>query len=123
MNVDDLVSNCEANNAGNQCATDACKVEGLFVYELFKMSLEGVEADPQTYKVANGWDREENCPVAPGQQDNIVDKVECCGEQPYRHPFHTRGGLNVCCGETMMNSVSHECCPGNPDSPAPIGFC
>jgi len=124
LDVENLVSLCESNNAGNDCAISACKVEGLFVYELFQLATNNNQADPQTYGVKNGWDREEECPVAPGQiESNIVDTVQCCGDQPYRHPFHTRGGLNQCCGITLMNTVSQECCSGNPDSPAPIGGC
>jgi hypothetical protein len=66
----------------------------------------------------------EECPVAPGSiVGGVIDTVQCCGEQPYRGPYHTRGGLNQCCGITLMNSVSMECCSGDPDSPSPIGGC
>ena len=36
--------------------------------------------------------------------------VQCCGDWPKRHPYHTRNGMKQCCGQRTFDATFLECC-------------
>ena len=62
----DIHDDCQSSNAGDQCAIDACVIEGSFTMHFLNDFVSGNIAnlaDPK-FQGSNGWDREAEC--APG---------------------------------------------------------
>lgn len=55
-----LVSECEAQNPGNQCAIDVCKTEGWFVMSYFTYAIFGGEID-NANRHSSGFDPHATC--------------------------------------------------------------
>jgi len=92
---DPMVDDCTASNAGNQCAIDACMIEGSFSVNYLPEIVQGA-AVVQTLlnpnlQAANGWDRDASCVTNPGS----TTVRACCGAQPNRAPY---------------SMAAHECC-------------
>lgn len=41
-----------------------------------------------------------------------VPKRACCGDYPFRKPYHVDNGVKKCCGEVPYNTEFMQCCPG-----------
>jgi len=97
---------CEQANAGNNCATRACCIEGAFVESLLIFFSSGgiVEANN---KHSNGFDPKVSCPTKAG---GVASAKSCCGSYPARFPFKTLGGDRGCCGDRTFNKLSLTCC-------------
>lgn len=107
----DIHADCAAANAGDDCAIDACVIEGAFTLHFLSDFVSGNIvniADPQ-FQTGNGWDREAECVVKNNGQ-SYTDH-ECCGEQPNRAPYSPSRGLLSCCGDSgLYQMTSHDCC-------------
>jgi len=108
----DLHLDCQASNAGNQCAIDVCVVEGSFTLHFLADFVSGdiaTMANP-AFQASNGWDRATECAVA--QQNPPNADHECCGIHPNRAPYSPSRGNLACCSETagLYQVHSHDCC-------------
>jgi len=120
---------CETLNTlggteNSECAVATCKIESLFVLNI--LALAGIEngIDDQ-YHHDNGFvANRQNCPTVVG---GGPDDRECCGDYPYKRPYHTRNGANECCTNAgsfvqVYQPLTHFCC--NNEQVLPNGeFC
>jgi hypothetical protein len=104
---------CDLVNTGlnSECARAACKIEGLFVLDLFTIVGLDDGIDPQ-YHADNGFVLEDNCPTIQG--GGPATRM-CCGAYPFRKPFHMRNGVNACCTDNaefthIFQPLTHTCC-------------
>jgi len=106
-----ILSNCANSNVGNQCAIDACIIEGQFTMD-FLVDIVSNNMGSKTNADFQGaplgtWDRDVECVVtnAPG------GTRECCGAHPTRAPFSVTKGIHDCCnGLNLFNIATHQCC-------------
>jgi len=75
-----LNEQCELANSGvnKECAIAACKVEGLFILNIFNELALGIDTQ---YHVDNGWleSDDNNCPVI-ARGPASPEARQCCGE-------------------------------------------
>jgi len=106
----DIHADCATANAGDDCAIDACVIEGSFTLHFLSDFVSGnIEnlADPK-FQAANGWDRAAECKIRDSPRNSYH---ECCGEHPNRAPYSPSRGLLSCCGDSGLYQVSsHDCC-------------
>lgn len=88
-----LVSNCESENIGDDCAVGLCTCEVKWIDNILNNGFSGIGVNG-TYSHENGFDRDANCPK--GGHGPV--EAECCGRYPDR---------------MMYNSLNLECCEAN----------
>jgi len=106
-----ILSDCAASNPGNQCAIDACIIEGSFTVEFIDLIVTNdmssvTQAEFQGAPLGT-WDRDVECVVTkqPGGQR------ECCGAHPTRAPFGLSNGIKDCCNNlNLFNIANQQCC-------------
>lgn len=105
-----LEADCEAKNAGNNCAIRSCAVESFFVLNIFNDFFSGKLFDPSLKHDLGQFDPFDVCPRnAP--KDN--SPWECCGDYPKRFPYKTRMGQRACCGQNTYDTTVLMCCGGD----------
>lgn len=106
-----IVSDCTNSNPGDQCAIDACIIEGQFTLDFLVDIVAGsmgnlVNANYQGAP-SGTWDRDAECTVG----NTPAGNRECCGSQPNRSPYSLAKGVLACCnGQTLYNVATHQCC-------------
>jgi len=126
----DVVNECENNvNKDNEnplCRIALCKADGEFSLNLFTIMFQGgpIEDNVPPYDLNMAHD---NNVLTPGGSFKPVDECkydyrgagrsdkECCGAHPNRFPFKTFNGDKACCGDRTYNTLSLQCCAGDPD--------
>jgi len=100
------------NSDDKECAIATCKIESLFVLNI--LALAGIEngIDSQFHHDEGFVANRQNCPTVVG---GGPDDRECCGEYPYKRPYHTRNGANECCTNDgsfvqVFQPLTHFCC-------------
>lgn len=99
---------CEAQNAGDNCAIRSCAVESFFVLNVFNEAFGPNTFDP-SLKHDLGWDDS----VCHGQGNGGPGRNspwECCGSYPPRFPFRTGNGRRDCCAEVTYDTTMFSCC-------------
>ena len=105
------VLNTLGGSTNKECAIATCKMESLFVLNI--LALAGAGGIDSQYHHNNGFvPNRQNCPTVIG---GGPDDRECCGEYPYKRPFHTRNGANECCTNggsyvQVFQPLTHFCC-------------
>merc|ERR1712117_577912 len=94
----DITADCNAKNPGNECAANACIVEGRFIIRYIDFLLS--PANPITNH--------------PGIPNPVGSDKECCGDHALlaRHPYRLYSGFTTrscCAGEVINNELNH-CC-------------
>jgi len=106
-----IVSDCTNSNPGDQCAIDACIIEGQFTLDFLVDIVAGsmgnlVNANYQGAP-SGTWDRDAECTVG----NTPAGDRECCGSQPNRSPYSLAKGVLACCNDqTLYNIATHQCC-------------
>ena len=103
--LDQLRTNCDANNVIGSCNNAACKVESWFITNFVNKQLNGITNDP-TLLHANGFDVSTGCPIHAGTPGNKAG----CGEYPTRFPFKHYEGLRACCQGKTYSTEAYQCC-------------
>jgi hypothetical protein len=116
----DLVGECTANNAGDECAQNACIVEGAFTLRYIQymgFSAPSITTHPDYSDVfvhtSKGgiFDPEVNCPGIPNP---VGSDKECCGMHSMltRHPYRLYSGFTTrsCCNGEVINNELNQCC-------------
>merc|ERR1712019_210046 len=115
----DLTTECNVNNAGDECAQNACIVEGAFT--LRYLSYMGIgkdlsqhpDYDASYVHTSKGgpFDPDVNCPGIPNP---VGSDKECCGEHALltRHPYRLYSGFTTrsCCSGEVINNELNQCC-------------
>lgn len=108
---------CEALNTiggatNKECAIATCKIESQFILNI--LALAGIQNGINPiYHHNNGFvANRANCPTVIG---GGPDDRECCGNYPFRRPFHLRNGANECCTDgasyvQVFQPLTHFCC-------------
>merc|ERR1711879_525887 len=118
----DLEADCQADNAGDNCAINACIVEATFTFKFIDYMgftspsiTTHEDYDAQYVHTSKGgtFDPEVSCPGIPNP---VGSPKECCGDfaQLTRHPFRLQTGFTTrscCAGEVINNEIS-QCCNG-----------
>merc|ERR1711912_101763 len=115
----DITADCNAKNPGNECAANACIVEGSFIirYIDYLTGAQSITTHPdfnQDYQhTSQGgtFDPDTNCPGIPNP---VGSDKECCGDHALltRHPYRLYSGFTTrscCAGEVINNELNH-CC-------------
>ena len=118
----DLVNECTTKNAGDECATNACIVEGAFTLRYINFFGFGAPSitthadyDADFVHTSKGgvFDPEVNCPGIPNP---VGSDKECCGEHALltRHPYRLYSGFTTrsCCSGEVINNELNQCCSG-----------
>lgn len=100
-----VTAQCDASNAGDDCALAACKVEGWFVQQYLSFSLGGGVVDASKRHV-NGFEISTGCPITAG----VKSERACCGEYPSRFSFKDYNGARDCCNGATYNTLMLSCC-------------
>jgi len=111
----EMLSDCQAQNAGSECASQVCSCELKFISEYIDLQWSNAGYDAAK-KLENGFDQAGSCPkVGAG-----VTTKSCCGEYPSRTPY---GSKLECCTESghIYNPLVNECC--GVTGTAAIGAC
>lgn len=99
------------SSTDKECAIAVCKIESLFILNL--IALAGGNGINSAYHHDQGFvPNRQNCPTVVG---GGPDDRECCGNYPYKRPFHTRNGANDCCTNDgsyvqVYQPLTHFCC-------------
>lgn len=104
--VDVLVNLCETQNTGDNCAINACIVEGKFVADIFQAFFGGLQLD-MSVKHSEGFDVDTSCQTKAG---GVYSEKSCCGHYPYRHPFKTYDNNRACCQTKTYDVNVLTCC-------------
>lgn len=104
---------CEARNAGDNCAIRSCAVESYFVLNIFQEAL-GPNTFDQSLKHDLGWDASVCRGSGNTANGGNPSPWECCGSYPPRFPYRTGNGRRDCCGEKTYDTTMFSCC--NDDS-------
>lgn len=108
---------CNENN-DNECARQACIVEGTFTKAFFPRFMGSVPLNLNYLHTTKGgdFDADLECRISWTAQ-NVVSmsrkassKTECCGDYPSRFPYKTSGGLRGCCAGETYTTMNHDCC-------------
>lgn len=104
VNEDLIITNCQAANAGDDCAIQACNVDANFVVTVvaYFMESEVLGEIPQA---------DTTCP----EQEIIISRggngpMACCGSNAARFPYLTNGGQRGCCGSKTYDTAILQCC-------------
>lgn len=108
VGVDLLYDECRLRNLGDQCAINACTIEGNFVLSMFDSVVGniGIDVINENYLHAEGFDPTENCLTQP----SIWSERSCCGDYPLRRPYKTFNGERQCCGYNTFDATLYTCC-------------
>merc|ERR1712166_1079879 len=115
----DLATECADNNPGDECAANACIVEGAFTLrflgDLADMTAH-VDFDAAHVHTNNAFSAGTFDPVVscPGIPNPVGSDKECCGDHALltRHPSRLYSGFTTrscCVGEVINNELS-QCC-------------
>lgn len=105
VNEDLIITNCQAANAGDDCAIQACNVDANFVVTVvaYFMESEVLGEIPQA---------DTTCPeqeiIPPSRGGN--GPMACCGTDAARFPYLTNGGQRGCCGSKTYDTAILQCC-------------
>ena len=114
--TDAIVADCNARNAGDNCAVRACILEGWFINNIF-LAFFGANQLDLSKQHDNGFEVDEQCPIISGTRS----EHSCCGMYPFRRPYKTYGGARGCCGaKTYDISILTCCSDGKPRLNCPI---
>ena len=129
----DINVECANSNSGNECAANACIVEGAFtlkyiayVGDLAPSLTTHPDFNPDHVHNNNAFsagtfDPEVSCPGIPNP---VGSDKECCGEFALltRHPYRLYSGFTTrsCCQNTVINNELTQCCPTESSSPGPL---
>merc|ERR1711981_58151 len=105
----DYQAECTANNANDQCAIDACMVEGKFIKTFFvELFLNG----NINHNLKHDTFDTDICKDGRGADGSTSGRseLECCGLIPERTPFNPKDGQRACCGADIFDTVARECC-------------
>ncbi|CAG5109948.1 Oidioi.mRNA.OKI2018_I69.chr2.g4415.t1.cds [Oikopleura dioica] len=61
--------------------------------------------------------------LALGEKEKKAELDSCCGDEIFRYPFATNGGLRACCGTRTYNTETLECCSQEDSDIRSIGMC
>jgi len=106
ITVENVVTECNAANPGDQCANAACKIEGWFVVGFLRKIVTGSIVN-QDYRHSNGFVQDDMCPLS---GNGIKSEKSCCGEHPMRFPFKNYDGARDCCDGHTFNTNLYTCC-------------
>jgi len=114
---DDIVNECETQNAGaDECAIAACKVESFFVHNVFNAFFAGFQID-ESMQHTNGFDTSVECPKMganpnPGQggpNNGGGAPRQCCGSFPEVEIY--KPNKHDCCNNVnVFNPSMMTCC-------------
>lgn len=118
--IGDVTTDCQTKNPGNECAANACIVEGAFTAKYIQymgLGAPSITTDPgydanYVHTTKNGpFDPEVNCPGIPNP---VGSDKDCCGEhsQLTRHPYRLYSGFTTrsCCNNQVLNNELERCC-------------
>jgi len=112
LDADGSVAACNAINAPNSCAAQACYVERQFVLDYIDLFSQSTPLQKNLYLHSNGFDQAgSGCPITKGTRNPTT---ACCGSYPQRYPYKILSGARACCnnggvGVTFM-IAAWECC-------------
>jgi len=120
----DLSQDCINQNPGNECAQNACIVEGAwtlryigYIGNLAPSITTHPDYDAQYVHTSKGgsFDPEVGCPGIPNP---VGSDKECCGDHALlsRHPYRLYSGFTTrsCCGGNVINNEIEQCCNNSP---------
>lgn len=103
VNSELLIADCQASNANDPCATQACIIDGTFVTTvqayLMESEVAGQFPIPGT-----------PCPESEKHEPLHGPPMNCCGSASSRFLYLTDGGNRACCGEKTYETDLLECC-------------
>jgi len=105
MNMENLITECDNQNAPDTCESWTCRVEGWFVVQWIQYTMAGNGIKHEN-RHANGFDKETECPISVG----IKSEKLCCGSYPERFPYKTYNGARDCCFSHTFNTNLYVCC-------------
>lgn len=125
--IDDIANlekECNEKNEENSCARKTCKVETMFLVNFYRFTFAGgINGSGQVYNMElrhdnpfgdNFVSNDITCPIHHPQGVGDTDEA-CCGEYPFRVPYHHKVGLRECCDQnniqTIFLSAMFDCCP------------
>ena len=131
----DYAAECATENAGDDCAINACHVDAVFIRHIvnhlststLNMTLSGWYGfDGSACRTASAMVGTTGAPGmattgAPGvvttdpaaTTQTPMAATDCCGSYPERFPYKLNNGARACCVDTTYNVNILECCPNN----------
>merc|ERR1711957_931932 len=117
----DLATECADNNPGDECAANACIVEGAFTLRFLGALADmtaHVDFDAAHVHTNNAFSAGTFDPVVscPGIPNPVGSDKECCGDHALltRHPYRLYSGFTTrsCCVGEFINNELSQCCVG-----------
>jgi hypothetical protein len=130
----DYETACSNQNPGDNCATQACHVDAVFIREVvlflsqntLNMTLSGWYGFDGSACRGASVAGTTAAPVAGTTMPPAVvttdpaattatpmPALDCCGSYPDRYPYKLNNGNRACCVDTTYNNNVLECCPNN----------
>lgn len=109
MTEENLIQECDNQNAVGTCENWTCKVEGFFIRSLLLHFTQGGHGVNQSHRHSQGFSVSDSCPTA---GNNPQTERECCGDYPRRRTFKPQGlnGTKGCCNGNTFNASLLQCC-------------
>jgi len=113
-----VIIDCATTNWPNQCATEACTIESVFMMK-YLVIWNGGSFDTSYLHSLGTFDHAATCVSGPGTGSTW----DCCGDHPNRFPF--KSDLRTCCAGsgTTYNEATHDCCILGPNYVVSEGAC